>query len=266
MSGRLPGGPLHEIERDLEHVEVAQAEEVHLEQPEVFDAVHLVLRDDRGVLDLAAVGLALDGQVLGERLARDDDGRGVDAVLAAQALEPARRRSRAWRRGRPRRARAGRRPSCSRRCSRRPVRGTPATACRGPSRAAASAWRSCRRRRRGSRARARSRARRPGLDGGERDDLRDMVGAVALGRVLDHLAAVAGVEVHVDVGHRLAARVEKALEEQVVADGVDAGDAQAVGDARPRRAPPPGTDADAACARSGRGPRPRGSTRRTPSS
>ena len=69
--------------------------------------------------------------------------------------------------------------------------------------------------------------------------------AVALGRVLDHLAAVAGVEVHVDVGHLLAARVEEPLEQQVVLDRVDVDDAQAVGDARARRAPPPRTDADA---------------------
>ena len=84
----------------------------------------------------------------------------------------------------------------------------------------------------------------PRLDGGEGDDLRDVVPAVALGGVLDHLAAVAGVEVHVDVGHLLAARVQEALEQQVVADGVDVGDAQAVRDARARRAPPPGTHAD----------------------
>ena len=43
-------------------VEVAQPEEVHLEQTEVLDAVHLVLRDERrlgGIL--AGLGLALHG-------------------------------------------------------------------------------------------------------------------------------------------------------------------------------------------------------------
>ena len=89
----------------------------------------------------------------------------------------------------------------------------------------------------------------PRLDGGERDDLRDVVPAVALGRVLDHLAAVAGVEVHVDVGHLLAARVQEALEQQVVPDRVDVDDAEAVRDARARRAPPSRTDPDAARAR-----------------
>ncbi len=90
MSGREPVRLLDELERDLEDVEVAQAEEVHLEEPEVLDPVHLVLGDDRRVLDLAArLRLALDRQVLGERLARDHDRGGVDAVLAAQPLEPA---------------------------------------------------------------------------------------------------------------------------------------------------------------------------------
>ncbi len=85
----------------------------------------------------------------------------------------------------------------------------------------------------------------PGLDRRERDHLRDVVVAVLLRRVTDHLAAVARVEVHVDVGHLLAARVEEPLEQQVVLDRIDVDDAQAVRDARTRRAPPPGPDADA---------------------
>ena len=77
--------------------------------------------------------------------------------------------------------------------------------------------------------------RRPGLDRRERDDLGDVVRAVALGRVADHLAAAALVEVHVDVGHLLAAGVEETLEEQVVTDRVEVDDPQAVGDAAARR-------------------------------
>ena len=42
-------------------VEVAQAEEVHLQQPELLDAVHLVLRDDRGVFGVAARSRACAG-------------------------------------------------------------------------------------------------------------------------------------------------------------------------------------------------------------
>ena len=73
-----------------------------------------------------------------------------------------------------------------------------------------------------------------------------MVVAVLLRGVPDHLAAVARVEVHVDVGHLLAARVEHPLEQQVVLDRVDVDDAQAVRHARTGRAPPPGPDADPA--------------------
>ena len=45
-------------------VEVAQTEEVHLQQAERLDTAHLVLGDDRGVVGvLAGLGLALDRQV-----------------------------------------------------------------------------------------------------------------------------------------------------------------------------------------------------------
>ena len=54
-------------------------------------------------------------------------------------------------------------------------------------------------------------------------------GAVALVDVLDDLLAPRRGEVDVDVGIGRAALVDEALEEQLVADGVDAGDAQGVG-------------------------------------
>src|SRR6478752_899205 len=63
----------------------------------------------------------------------------------------------------------------------------------------------------------------PGLDGRVGDDLRHVVPAVLLRRVADHLVPVAGVEVHVDVGHRDARRVEEALEQQVVLDRIEVG-------------------------------------------
>jgi hypothetical protein len=87
-----------------------------------------------------------------------------------------------------------------------------------------------------------------GLDGGEGDDLGDVVGPVLLGGVADHVAAPALVEVQVDVGHLVAARVEEPLEHQPVGDRVEVGDAQAVGDARPGGAPPPRADPDAVLA------------------
>jgi hypothetical protein len=59
-----------------------------LSRPELLDAVHLVLRDDGSFVDgLAALGLALDREVLGERILGDHHGGGVDPVLAPQSLE-----------------------------------------------------------------------------------------------------------------------------------------------------------------------------------
>ena len=66
----------------------------------------------------------------------------------------------------------------------------------------------------------------------EGDDLRDAVVAVLLAHVVDDALAAFDGEVDVDVGHRLAARVEEPLEHQVVADRVDVGDRERVGDER----------------------------------
>ena len=69
-----------------------------------------------------------------------------------------------------------------------------------------------------------------GLHRAEGDDLRDVLAAVLAGDVVDDLAAAALAEVDVDIGQRHALGVEEALEQQVVVDRVDVGDAQAVGD------------------------------------
>ena len=189
---------------------------------------------------LVAVRLALDGHVLGERLVGDDHGGGVDAVLAAQALEAAGHVDDLLGLGvgvvhDPQLAGGGEAvlvaldPGQAGR-----QRGVAAHEQRGhglgdlvaddvrvaehPGGVADGG---------------------PGLDGREGDDLGDVVGPVALGRVADHLAAEALVEVHVDVGHLDATGVEEPFEEEVVADGVEVDDAEAVGDAAPgRRAPP----------------------------
>ena len=63
----VAAGPDH-LDGVGDDVEVAQAEEVHLQQPEVLDAVHFVLRDDRRARRvLAGLRLALHRQVGGER-------------------------------------------------------------------------------------------------------------------------------------------------------------------------------------------------------
>jgi hypothetical protein len=74
-----------------------------------------------------------------------------------------------------------------------------------------------------------------GRHGREGDDLGDAVAAVLLGDVVDDAVASVDGEVDVHVGHRLAAGVEEALEEQVVLDRVDVGDLEAVGDERAGR-------------------------------
>ncbi|CAB4639765.1 unannotated protein [freshwater metagenome] len=56
-----------------------------------------------------------------------------------------------------------------------------------------------------------------------------MISAVFIGRVFDHLIAIARVEVHVDVGHRNTAWIEKPFEQQIVFDWIQIGYLQAVG-------------------------------------
>ena len=189
--------------------------------------------------ELARLGLALDGQVGGQRFLGDDHGGGVDAVLAAQALQPQRHVDHLLDVG----VGAVHGPEVGRRLV--PVgeagmlleavlqRGVTAHDQRrhGLGHAVADRVRMTEHPRRVPH-------RGPGLDGGVGDDLGDAVPPVLLGRVADHLVPEAGVEVHVDVRHGDPARVEEALEQQVVADGVEVGDVEGVGHGAPRRAPP----------------------------
>ena len=77
--------------------------------------------------------------------------------------------------------------------------------------------------------------------GDDRADHRRVIGAVAFVEVLDHLLAAVDVEVDVDVGQR-PRLVDEALEEELVRDRVDLGDAEAVGHDRVAGAPPPLAD------------------------
>ena len=76
---------------------------------------------------------------------------------------------------------------------------------------------------------------RPRQHRAERDDLGDVVLAVLARDVVDDLVAPGVLEVHVDVGHRHAVRIEEALEGQSVEDGIDRRDSQRVRDDRSRR-------------------------------
>jgi len=242
-----PRGGLDELEGALDRREVAETEEVHLEEAHGLDPVHLVLGDD-----LRPVPLLLDGDDVGEGAGRDDDGGGVDRVLAAETLEAAGGVDDPPHVGIPGvggaeldgvrvLVLAGRVVVGSRLGETVGERRLPAEDGRGhhlrhpvadPVREAED----------------------PGgvphrllpLDRREGDDLGDVVGAVRLGGVADHLAPVPLVEVHVDVGHLAAARVEEPLEDHPVAERVEVGDPEAVGDdgAGRRAATRTGADAD----------------------
>ncbi len=66
----------------------------------------------------------------------------------------------------------------------------------------------------------------------DRADHRDVVRAVVVADVPQHLVPAGGAEVEVDIGRVAAGGVQEALEEQVVLDRVDRRDARAVGDER----------------------------------
>ena len=202
-SGAVPGA--QHLDRVGDHVEVAQPEEVHLQQAELLDAVHLELRDDRAPARgpgrspacAAPAGTSVSGSLV---------------ITTAAAWMPSER-------FRPLQALGDvddlldvgigvvHRPQLGRRLVAVDVLGVLLEAVL-ERRVAAHHQR---RHRLGDAVadvvREAEHACRvahgvAGLDRAERDDLGDVVAAVALGGVADHLVPVAGVEVHVDVGHR----------------------------------------------------------------
>ncbi|CAB4552092.1 unannotated protein [freshwater metagenome] len=66
------------------------------------------------------------------------------------------------------------------------------------------------------------------LDGREGHDLSNPVSAVAFGGVTDHLIAVAGVEVHIDIRHGHPAGIQETFKQQIVFDWIKVGNPQAV--------------------------------------
>ncbi|MNS22864.1 hypothetical protein D3C72_546690 [compost metagenome] len=197
-----------------EHGQVAQAQEVHLEQAHHLQVLLLVLRGDHAGVVLAG---ALQGHERVQRVARDHHTGGVDAGVADVALHLEGQRDqvvdlrvflglveevRALLSGvLERDAQFGRDELTE-------LVGVG----EGELQHAAGV-----------------------LDGGlraqraEGDDLGDLVRAVLLLHVLDDFAAALDAEVHVDIGHAHALGVQEALEQQVVGQGVDVGDAEAVG-------------------------------------
>ncbi len=211
-------------------------EEVHLEEADLLDRAHRVLRDDL-VLALGPAAFAvlsgraavlgeLQGNDLVERAVGDHDRGGVDRVVADHSLEalrdvddPLRVRARVHlaaqvRVGLQALLEAGaaahdrlRDELCE------PVAGAVVVA-QHPGGV------------------PRCGARRHLAEG---DDLRDRLAAVLLLDVAHHPLAATDREVDVDVRHGLSGRVEEALEEEVVRERVEVRDVEAVGDDRAGR-------------------------------
>ena len=228
----------HVGDRVVEDGEVAQAEEVHLDQPERLAARVVELGDDLPVLFAAH-----DRDELDERLAAHDDAGGVDPPLAFEPLEAKRggddllglrvllvQRTELGRLAVPRVLGVedtGQRhvPAHDRRGHR--LGELLAHGERVPEHAGGVLERLL------------------GLDRAVGDDLGDPVVAVLLGDVADDLAPATLVEVDVEVGHRHALGVEETLEDQAVLDRVEVGDPHGVGAHGPGAGPAAGSDPDA---------------------
>ena len=81
-------------------------------------------------------------------------------------------------------------------------------------------------------------------EGAERDDLRDPVASIAVAYVGDDLVPARLAEVDVEIGHRHAFGIEKALEQQAEAHRIQVGDGQRIGDERSRTRPAAWPDRD----------------------
>ncbi len=85
--------------------------------------------------------------------------------------------------------------------------------------------------------------RRLGRHGSVGNDLSNLVGAVLVDDVLNDLVAAPVVKVNIDIGQAHAVRIQEALEQQVVGNGIDVRDACGVGNGRTCRRPAARPDA-----------------------
>ena len=236
---------MDDLDRVLDHVEVAQPEEIHLQQADLLDRTHRVLGDDLVLaLRLAAVATAGGAAVLGQlqgndllqRPVSDHDRGGVDRVVADDPLQPLGDVKDPLRIGlgviRPFQLLPGLQAF---------LEGGVAAEDRlgdllGETIAASVVE---------AEHASRVARRRPRRHLAEGDYLGNRLAAVFLADVADHPLAPAHREVDVDVGHRFAARVEEALEQQIVGQRVEVGDVERVGDDRARRRAAARADRDA---------------------
>ena len=229
-SGDIEAAPArraNEIDRLVDHVEVAQTEEVHLQEAEIDHVVHADLRHD-----LRVRSLLLQRHDLDQRLRPDDDAGSVDRVRSRQALERLRELDDLLRH----RVGVDRLPELGptlesifqglARAFRHELRDPVDDAVGDVEHAAGIPDR---------------RSRRHGREG---DDLGHAVPAVLLRDVVDDPIAPRDGEVDVHVGEVLARRVQEPLEEQPVAQRVDVRDLEAVRSQRSGGRPAAGADAD----------------------
>ena len=85
----------------------------------------------------------------------------------------------------------------------------------------------------------------PGRHGAEGGDLADSILSIFLADVVDNLLPPIHAEVDIDIRHGDTVDIQESLEQQVVAQGVDVGDAQGIGDDASRGGASAGPDGDA---------------------
>ena len=226
---------LQVLERVLDDRQVAQAEEVHLQEADLLHGVHLVLGHDRALL-LAVLFAARDAQlqrhVLLQRLGGDHDAGGMGGRVPDQALEFAGVLQQPLVDGillrlgqlRNHLHRLVERHVQLRRHQLGQVIDVPERHVERPADVADDGAR---------------------LHRAEGDDLGHVVLAITLADVVDDTVTVAVVEVDVDVGHRDPLPVEKSLEDQAVLQRVERRDAERVADDAARCRPPTRPDGHA---------------------
>ena len=213
------------LDRVVNDRDVAKAEEVHFQQAQFLQRGHGILRHDRVVV-------CGERDVIADRQARDDHTCGVGRGVARHSLERTRRVDellharvllvhllqlrRNLQRLVQRHMQRGRNELCDHIRlgigeAQRPADVADGAACRHRT---------------------------------EGRDLRHMIVAVFPAHIVHDLATAGVAEVHIDIGHRHALRVQEAFEEEAVFHRVDLGDVQRIGDHRACRAAASGADRD----------------------
>ena len=207
--------PADQLDRRVQNGQVCQAEEVHFEQADGRALVHRPLGHGDRLGLIALVDGTAERDVFAERVAGDHDGGGVGAGMPDDAVQALGLSEQLLDIGvaAARVAQLGGLRDCFLEGDVELVRDQPGDAVDiGEAHAERAAG---------------------VADGGlraeraEGDDLSDAVAAVLLGDVANHLVATVVGEVHVDVGHLAALGIEEALEDELVFERVDVGDAEA---------------------------------------